>query len=172
MNDKNVSVLMIILGLIALLFPIVSTQTIGVFTGLVVGLVAIGLLFTGILTFAATRIFGLLSIVFAFICFLFSYNLMFNPEVVSSLISFIIYIIGFIMIVMGILAVMNASMFVQLKSVGITTLIFGIITLFVGVFMNDPAILGSIIGIWLIVSGLLSFFGKKENVGNNDYIDV
>lgn len=164
---------MIILGLIALLFPIVSTQTIGILTGLIVLLVGIGLLIGGFISLSESKIFGIVSILFAFLCFIFAYNLMFKPAVVSGLLSFIIYILGFILIVMGIIAILQASQFNQYKGVGIITLIFGIVTIVVGMFVHNPAVLGTLIGLWLIISGLTSLFGKKEKVyNNNDYIDV
>lgn len=173
MNEKIVSIIMILLGLIALIFPVVSTQTIGVFTGMIVLLVGIGLLVAAIVTFNIFKLLGVICSVFAAICFIFAYHLMFNPEALADLITLIIYMVGFILIVLGLIIIFSNSIIGPFNLVGISTLLFGIITIFVGIFVNNPAVLGSIVGLWLLVSGLISLFAKKEeNVGYKDYIDV
>ncbi len=168
LDDKTTAVIMIILGIIALAFPMISTQTIGVLTGIIVLILAIGLLISGIAEISVSRFMAIISIIISLLCMIFSHQLIFNPALVSSIIGIIVYLFGFILILIGIIALLSGSYFAPFSIIGITTILFGIITLLVGVFVRNPSVLGTIIGIWLIVSGLLSLFSDKEK----SYIDI
>lgn len=167
-DDKITAILMIIVGIIALAFPMVSTATIGLLLGFIFLLVAIGLFIKGGMELPISRILGICSIIVAIICLLFSYELIFNPSVVSAFISIIIYIIGAILIVFGIFALITGNFFKPFSAIGISTIIFGLLTIIIGIFIKDPRTLGALIGVWLIISGILSLFSDKEK----SYIDV
>lgn len=168
LNEKTTAAIMIILGIIALIFPMISIKSIGLSSGFIVLLIAVGLLISGLAQISVSKLYGVLSILFSVICIAFAHQLMFNPALVSSLINFIVYLVGFIMIVIGILALFSGSVFKPFSLIGITTIVFGIITIITGIFINDPKILGFIIGIWLIVSGIVSLVADK----NKNYIDI
>ena len=74
-----------------------------------------------------------------------------------------IYIFGILLIALGIILFFIGP----LGILGIITLIYGILTIIVGYFINDPRILGTLIGLWLLIFGISSLF-----LDNKDYIDV
>ena len=168
LNEKTTAVIMIVLGILALAFPMISTGTIGILTGVIVLILAIGLLISGIAELSVSKFMAVLSIIMSLICIVFAHQLIFNPALVSSIIGILVYLLGFILIIIGIIALLSGSYFAPFSIIGLTTIIFGIITILTGVFVRDPSVLGSIIGIWLIVSGLLSLFSDKEK----SYIDI
>ncbi|RAP47784.1 MAG: hypothetical protein BZ135_01525 [Methanosphaera sp. rholeuAM6] len=161
-NGKNNAIIMIILGIIALVFPLISTGTIGVLIGAIVLILAISLMINGIFQLSVSRLYGIFSILFGLLCLIFAYQLIFNPAVVSAIIGIIIYLFGILLIIIGIISILG-----PFRLIGITTIIFGIITLLVGSSVQDPKVLGTIIGIWLIISGIIALFDK-----DNGYIDV
>lgn len=157
LSEKFSSIIMIILGIIALLFPMISTETIGFISGIVVILLAAGFIIAGISELILTKYFGLMYIILGILSIIFAYYLIFDPAVVSGIIGFMIYIFGLILIFLGLCWFLIGP----LGIVGIVTLIYGFITVLVGFYVNDPRILGTLIGIWLLISGILSLFTGK-----------
>lgn len=164
-NQKKSSLLMIIVGIILLLFPLLSTATLGLITGLIVLIVALSLIFSGVLQFAHNRVGSIITILFGILCLYYSYRLIFIPATVSNLIGIILYLLGFIMIAYGIINIVIMPVPI-LRILGILTVIFGVIVIFLGGYLNNPEYLGYIIGLWFMISGLLSLFEDKG------YIDV
>ena len=167
MNERNSAIMMIIIGIIALAFPTVPVATLGILLAVIVFLIAMVLLIKGILSFSDTKILAGSSIILAILCFVFCYELLFNPQLVSDLISILIYLFGLLIIIFGLIALIGGR-FTIFSAVGLSIILFGIITVLVGVFLKDPQILGGVIGVWLIISGILSLFTDH----NKNYIDV
>lgn len=165
LNQKSSSILMILVGIIILLFPLMSTATLGFLTGAIVLIISLGLLIGGLLQFSTNKISSIITIILGIICLYYSYNLMFIPATVSALIGIILYIIGFVMIAFGIMNIIVSPLRV-FKIFGIVTILFGIIVVILGGYLHNPEYLGYIIGLWFICSGLMSLFEDKG------YIDV
>lgn len=161
-REKYSSILMIILGIIALLFPMISTGAIGFMSGIVVILLAAGFIITGISELILTKYYGLIYILLGIVSMIIACYLIFDPAFVSGMIGLIVYIFGILLIVFGIILFFMGP----LGILGIITLMYGILTIIVGYFLNDPTILGTLIGLWLLIFGISSLFVEK------DYIDV
>ncbi|WP_455644874.1 DUF308 domain-containing protein [Methanosphaera sp.] len=169
LNDENrQGVIMILLGLIALLFPVASIQTIGIITGLLFLIIAVILFISGATEIIVSRSLAFTSIILAVLCIIFSWLLMFNPAVVSTIISIIIYILGILMIIFGVINLITGQFFKPFSMMGLTSMIFGILFIILGIFLRNPVYLGVIVGLWLIISGILSIFGDNDV----NYIDV
>lgn len=168
LNERTTPVIMIILGILVLAIQMISNQTIGALTGVIILILGIGLLINGIATMGVSRLMSIMSIVMGLLCIVFAHQLIFNPEFVTSILGILIYLLGLLLLFIGVISLVSGSYFAPFSIIGITTIVFGIITLLVGVFVPDPSVLGTIIGIWLIVSGLLSLFTDKEK----SYIDL
>ena len=167
MNERNSAILMIIIGIIALAFPTTPVATLGIILAIIVFLIAIALIIRGAIEFSNTRLLGGASIILGILCLILGYELAFNPPFVANLISVIIYILGLLIIIAGVASLVMGR-FTAFSAVGLSTILFGIITILVGFFVNDPRILGGVIGVWLIISGVLSLFTDP----NKNYIDV
>lgn len=163
LSEKSSAILLIILGIIALLFPMLSTGTIGFLSGIVFIMLAAAFIVAGISELIITKYFGLLYIIFGILCIFFAYYLIFDPAFVSGIIGFIIYIFGLLLIVLGIIAFLMGPLGIM----GIVTLLYGFLTIIVAYLVNDPKLLGTMVGLWLLISGILSLF-----TDNKGYIDV
>lgn len=164
-SQKKSAILMIVIGLIALIFPIIPTATVGIITGAIVFILAISLVMSGLSHLSTSKVLGIVTILFGVLCFYYGFRLIFIPSTVSTLISILLYIVGFVMIIFGFINLINA-VFPVSKIFGIVTLIFGILVIIIAAYMNHPTYLGYIIGLWLLISGIISLFEDKG------YIDV
>jgi uncharacterized membrane protein HdeD (DUF308 family) len=154
---------MIILGIIAILFPMISTETIGFLSGIIFILIAVAFISSGIAELIITKYFGVIYLIFGILSLIAAYYLIFDPAFVSGLIGLIIYIFGFMLILLGIVGLFMGPFSIM----GVITLIYGLVTLIISYYMNDPRILGTVVGIWLLISGIVSLF-----TDNKEYIDV
>lgn len=162
------AILMILLGLIALMFPASSTHAIGIIMGIVFVIIAVLLLISGAAEFVFSRGLSLTSFIIAILCLIFSYFLMVSPAAVSIVVSVIIYLLGIIMLIGGIFNLATGRFFQPFSAIGITGIVFGILFLIIGIFVRSPAVLGVIVGLWLIISGILAIFADNDK----GYIDV
>lgn len=162
-SEKYSSIIMIILGIIALLFPMLSTGAIGFMSGIVLILLAAGFIIAGISELILTKYYGLAYIILGILSMVLACCFIFNPALVSGILGFMIYIFGILLIALGIILFFIGP----LGILGIITLIYGILTIIVGYFINDPRMLGTLIGLWLLIFGISSLF-----LDNKDYIDV
>ncbi|WP_455644970.1 DUF308 domain-containing protein [Methanosphaera sp.] len=157
------AVILLLLGLIAISFPLVSTMTIGLITGFMFLMVALVLFITSTGKFIYNKYLGYLSIILAVLCLILSWFLMFDPADVTVLASYVIYILGIIMIISGISHMITAKIFKPVLIMGIIDVIFGILYIIVGTFISNPVHLGYVIGAWLLLSGILSLFSWDKN---------
>lgn len=155
-NANMNAIILIILGIISLSFPLVMTMTFGVLSGFIFLMVSLLLFITASNVFKYNRTSGILSLILAIICLIFSLLIIFSPSAVSIFTGFLVYIIGFIMILDGIFYIILAKSFKPLSIMGIITLIFGILYIIIGSYIYNPVNLGIVIGIWLLLTGLLS----------------
>ncbi|RAP43625.1 DUF308 domain-containing protein [uncultured Methanosphaera sp.] len=162
------ALILILLGILSILFPLVSTMTIGIISGFMFLMVALMLFTIAAGQMVFNKAVGILSILLAIISIIFSWLLLFNPAVISVIASYMIYILGFIMIISGISHLIATWEFKPLRIMGILDVIFGIIYILVGVLVNDPRNMGLVIGIWLILMGILSCF----TLTRQEYIDI
>ena len=163
LSGKSGSIIMIILGIIALMYPMVSTGAIGFISGLAFILLAAAFLVRGIEELIITKYFGLIYIIFAILSVLVAYYFIFDPAFVSGFIGFSVYLFGILLVILGIVTFFAGPLGIM----GAITLIYGFLTLILAVFINDPKILGTLVGLWLLISGIVSLF-----TDNRDYIDV
>ena len=162
------ALILILLGLISILFPLVSTMTIGIISGFMFLMVALMLFTIAAGQMVFNKAVGILSIILAVISIIFSWLLLFNPAVISVIASYMIYILGFVMIIAGISHLIATWKFKPLRIMGILDVIFGIIYILVGVIVKNPWNMGVVIGIWLILMGILSCF----TLTRQEYIDI
>lgn len=158
LNFNINAIVIIILGIIACIFPVTSTMTIGMISGFSFFMIAISLLLFGLSLFKNNMIVGLANIVLAFIAIFFSLSLIFNPALVSGFISFIYYFVGLLMIVSGLFYIIVGRDTPYFMYFGIITIVLGVLYLILGAFVRNPTYLGLIVGIWLIMSGIFSCF--------------
>lgn len=163
------ALILILLGILAIAFPFVSTMTVGVITGFVFLLVAFFLVISGAGTFSYNKALGILSIILAIICFIFGWMIILDISVMSIFASFITYLAGFVMIFNGISLIALAGNFRPLTYMGIINILFGIAYIIIAFYLLNPIYLGIVIGIWLILAGILHLYVPEFK---EDVIDV
>ena len=155
-RNTVISVIAIILGLIIIAFPLVGVIASADILGLSVLLLAIFLLSNGIAEVDYNQTRGLLNIVLGIIMLVVSLGLIFNPTIFAFLTALTIYLSGIFLIIIGLIIIIgnrdNKSGFWT----GILGIVLGVIYIILGTYIKDPMVLGSLIGIWLVVTGVLN----------------
>lgn len=158
MQKNAIALIMIVLGLIVLAFPMLGLIPLSLISGFIVLILGIGLLMGGIMEMGESFAMGIVEIILGIIALVLGIGFIVNPGLFSWLAGFIVWIVGLFLIIAGILAVLSKAGGSRWN--GVITLVIGIIYLIVGSLIADPMILGALIGIWLLVTGVLMLFMK------------
>jgi len=155
-RNTVISVIAIILGLIIIAFPLVGVIASADILGLSVLLLAIFLLSNGIAEVDYNQTRGLLNIVLGIIMLVVSLGLIFNPTIFAFLTALTIYLSGIFLIIIGLIIIIGNRDNKYGFWTGILGIVLGVIYIILGTYIKDPMILGSLIGIWLVVTGVLN----------------
>ncbi len=162
------SIILIILGILAILFPQVSTFTVGVATGFLLVFVALLLLITGYTIIRLHRLAGVLTIILAILSLFFSWVFIFSPDLVAVLTEYVVFVLGLILIIYGISVILTCRFFRPALIIGLLSILFGIAYVIIGEYLHNPIHLGIIVGLFLILAGINRMIGEDPR----DYIDV
>jgi uncharacterized membrane protein HdeD (DUF308 family) len=158
--EKNGSALiLIVLGLIVLAFPVLGVIPLALLTGFIVLFLGIGLLLAGIAEMGESFAMGILELILGIIALVLGIGFIFNPGLFSWLVGFIVWIVGLFLIIAGIVGIFTKTGGSRWN--GVVALIIGILYVIVGNFIADPVVLGVLIGLWLLVTGILMLFMKE-----------
>ena len=155
MKTKFISLLAIIFGLIIILFPIMGFIGVGDLISLSVLLVSIYLLVVGVSVMDYNKTGSILDILLGIILLLLSISLIFNPAIIGFLAEITLYLAGIMLIIVGLVSLINNRQSRYGFYIGIAGIILGLLYIIIGTYIADPIILGALIGIWLIISGVL-----------------
>ncbi|MBO5965744.1 MAG: DUF308 domain-containing protein [Methanobrevibacter sp.] len=150
------SIIAIILGIIIIAFPMLGVITAADILGLSVLLLAIFLLANGVseVEYNTTR--GLINTILGIIMLIISLGLIFNPSIFAFLTALTIYLAGIFLIIIGLIIIVGNRDNKYGFWMGILGIVLGVIYIILGTYIKDPLILGSLIGIWLLVTGVLN----------------
>ena len=148
----------IILGIFVLIFPLLGLIPFSIITGLIVLVLGIGLLINGLMEMRVNIGMGIIELIFGIIAFILGLGFIINPGLFSWLIGFLIWIVGLFLIIAGIIGLLTKAGGSRWN--GIIAIIIGVIYLIVGNLVQDPRILGALIGLWLIITGILMLYEK------------
>ena len=155
-KQTTISIIAIILGLIIIAFPMLGVIAASDILGLSVLLLSIFLLTNGVseVEYNTTR--GLLNIILGIVMLIVSLGLIFNPSIFAFLTALTIYLAGIFLIVIGLIVIVGNRDSRYGFWIGILGIILGVIYIIIGTYINSPVILGSLIGIWLVLTGVLN----------------
>ena len=155
-KQTTISIIAIILGIIIIAFPMLGVITAADILGLSVLLLAIFLLANGVseVEYNTTR--GLINTILGIIMLIISLGLIFNPSIFAFLTALTIYLAGIFLIIIGLIVIVGNRDNKYGFWMGILGIVLGVIYIIIGTYINDPIILGSLIGIWLLVTGVLN----------------
>jgi uncharacterized membrane protein HdeD (DUF308 family) len=157
MRNWVAGALAIILGLIVIAFPFLTTVTVSIFAGLLVLMIAIWLFIVGISEFEINKTSSILNLILGVIAFILGLGLIVNPALFSFIAGITLYLAGFFLIVTGIIALLD-GMNRKYAWAGVLGIVLGIIYIILGAFAFNPVNLGILIGLWLIITGIFKMF--------------
>lgn len=155
MKNKFVSLLAIIFGIMIIAFPIFGVIAASEIIGLSVLFIAIYLLIVGTSIMDYNTSGAIIDIVLGIVLLLISIGLIFNPALFGFLAEITLYIAGIILILVSVVSLINNRDSHYGFYIGISGIILGVCYIIIGTYISNPVILGALIGIWLVISGVL-----------------
>lgn len=160
MKTKFVSLLAILLGLIIIIFPMIGVIGISSLIGLSVLLVSIYLLVVGVTIIDYNTSGAILDLFLGIVLLLLSICLIFNPSLIGFLTEISLYLAGIMLIVVGLASLINNRNSRYGFYIGIAGVVLGLLYIIIGTYVANPIVLGTLIGIWLVISGVLKFMDR------------
>ena len=155
MKNKIVSLLAIIFGIMIIAFPMIGIISSSVILGLSVLLISIFTLMTGLMIIDYNTSGAIIDIILSMILLFISIGIIFNPTLIGFLTEISLYLGGIILIIGGVVSLINNRTSKNGFYIGIAGIILGVIYIIVGTYVANPIILGTLIGIWLVISGVM-----------------
>jgi uncharacterized membrane protein HdeD (DUF308 family) len=156
MKTKFISLLAVIFGLIIIIFPIMGLIGVGSLIGLSVLLMSIYLFVVGVSIIDYNTSGAILNLIMALILLFVSFGLIFNPMLLGFLTEITMYIAGIMLIVVALVSLINNRNSRYGFYIGIAGIVLGLLYIVIGTYLSNQIILGALIGIWLVISGVLN----------------
>jgi len=155
MKAKVVSLLAIILGIMIIAFPILGIVSTSAIIGLSVLFVSIYALLVGISIMDYNTSGSIIDVIFGVILLILSIGILFNSGLFNFLAEITLYLAGIILIIAGVVSLINNRTSKNGFYIGIAGILLGLCYIVIGTYITDSIILGALIGIWLIISGIM-----------------
>ncbi|MDI6723469.1 MAG: DUF308 domain-containing protein [Methanobacterium sp.] len=156
MKKIGSALVLIVLGLIIIAFPLLGVVPFAILTGLAILFLGVGLLAVGITSMGENKGWGIAALVLGILAIILGLGFIFIPGWFSFAAAIFVFIAGILLIIAGIAAI--ASRIEGGLYGGLISLILGIIYIIVAVYIKDPLYLGILIGLWLLITGILTLF--------------
>lgn len=160
MKSKFISLLAILLGMIIIIFPVMGVIGVSSLIGLSVLLVSIYLLVVGVAIIDYNTSGAIIDLVLGLLLLFLSIGLIFNPALLGFLTEISLYFAGIMLIIVGLASLINNRTSRYGFYIGIAGIILGVLYIIIGTYLANPIILGSLIGIWLVISGVLKLMDR------------
>ncbi len=160
MKTKFVSLLAIILGLIIIIFPTFGLIGASSLIGLSVLLMSIYLLIVGVTIIDYNSTGAILDLILGLLLLFLSIGLIFNPALLGFLTEITLYIAGIMLIIVAVASLINNRSSRYGFYIGIAGIVLGLLYIIIGTYVSNPIILGTLIGIWLVISGILKLMDR------------
>ena len=157
MKRTFISLLAIIFGLIIIIFPVMGLIGVSSLIGLSVLLMSIFLFVLGVSIIDYNTSGAILDLILAILLLFLSFGLIFNPALLGFLTEITMYIAGIMLIIVAVASLINNRSSRYGFYVGIFGIALGLLYIVIGTYLSNPIVLGALIGIWLVISGVLNF---------------
>ena len=155
MKTKFISLLAIILGLMIIIFPVMGLIGVADLIGLSILLISIYLLVVGVAIIDYNKTGAILDLILGMVLLFLSICLIFHFSILGALAQITLYLAGIMLIVVGVVSLINNRQSRYGFYIGIAGVVLGLLYIVVGTYISDPIILGVLIGMWLVISGIL-----------------
>lgn len=160
MKTKFVSLLAIILGLIIILFPTLGLIGVSSLIGLSVLLMSIYLLVVGVTIIDYNTSGAVIDLILGLLLLFLSIGLIFNPSLLGFLTEITLYLAGIMLIIVAVASLINNRSSRYGFYIGIAGIILGLLYIIIGTYVSNPIILATLIGIWLVISGIFKLMDR------------
>lgn len=160
MKNKIIGILAVILGLIIISFPMIGAIAASVTAGFSIMLMSIWLISIGVAEIDYSKTKSILNIVLGVLALILGLGLIFSPAMFSFLVGITLYLAGIILMVSGLIILIEDRHSNYSFWAGVIAIILGIIYIILSSYAIEPRFLGSLIGIWVILSGILRFMNQ------------
>ena len=157
MKRTFISLLAIIFGLIIIIFPVMGLIGVSSLIGLSVLLMSIYLFVLGVSIIDYNTSGAILDLILAILLLFLSFGLIFNPALLGFLTEITMYIAGIMLIIVAVASLINNRSSRHGFYVGIFGIVLGLLYIVIGTYLSNPIVLGALIGIWLVISGVINF---------------
>lgn len=155
MKSKFISILAIIFGLLLIIFPVMGLIKVNDLIGLSLLLISIYLLVVGVSIIDYNKSGAILDLFLGVVLLLLSLCLIYNIAIIGFLAQITIYLAGIMLIVVAVVSLINNRQSRYGFYIGIAGVVLGLLYIIIGTYVANPIILGALIGLWLIISGVL-----------------
>ncbi len=161
-ETKNVliGILALIMGLIVILFPLISVVTLSHIVGIGIIFIGIWLLAQGFKTGSLAA--GAASLIFALFAIMLGIVFIGDIKAFAFFTFAAVYIVGFFIILAGLVSLISGEG-LKGKAIGALGIIIGILFIVIGTYMGNPLVLAAIIGGFLIIAGIIEIFDLFSN---------
>ena len=156
MKTKFISLLAIIFGLKIIIFPIMGFIGVNALISLSVLLISIYLLVMGVSIIDYNKSGAVLDLTLGIVLLILSICLIFTPSLIGFFAQISLYLAGIMLIVVGLVSLINNRQSRYGFYIGIAGVVLGLLYIIIGTYISNPLVLGTLIGLWLIVSGVLN----------------
>lgn len=160
MKSESISIIAIILGIIIIAFPMLGVIGASSILGLSILLMSIFLLVTGVSEIDYSKTKCILYIILGIAMLILALGLIFNPSLFAFLAALTIYLAGLFLIIIGLIVLVTSRETRYGFWIGIVGIVLGLLYIVIGTYVQDPVILGSLIGLWLILAGILNLLDR------------
>lgn len=155
-------ILAVILGLLILIFPLMSQFVLSIISGIGILIFGIYMLVLGVNSWKFSRISSIVYIILGILGIIAGIMLLGNILLFDILVGFYLYIIGFMMLFAGILGLFARPIRITKAAAGLMALL-GILTIILGYFaLLGPIYVSIILGISLIIDGIAIAMGTYD----------
>lgn len=155
MKSKFISLLAILLGLMIIIFPVMGVIGVSELIGLSILLISIYLLVVGVSIIDYNKSGAILDLILGMILLFLSISLIFNFAILGFLSEITLYLAGIMLIIVGVVSLLNNRQSRYGFYIGIAGVVLGLLYIVIGTYVRNPIVLGTLIGMWLVISGIL-----------------
>ena len=146
--------------LILIIFPTLGLIGASSLIGLSVLLMSIYLLVVGVTIIDYNTSGAILDLILGLLLLFLSIGLIFNPALLGFLTQITLYLAGIMVIIVAVASLVNNRSSRYGFYIGIAGIVLGLLYIILGTYISNPIILGTLIGIWLVISGILKLMDR------------
>ncbi len=164
-ESKNVfiGILAIILGLIIIMFPLISVFTVSDIVGIGIIFLGIWLILHGFKIWEKNLAGAVADLILAVFAIIFGIVFIGDIKAFEFFTFIALYIVGFFIALAGVTSLISGESLKE-KAIGALGIIIGILFVVIGSYVNNPLVLAALIGAFLIIAGILEIFDKFEEI--------